>query len=108
MKLDEYQQTALSTAICPHDRDIPYLALALCGEAGELANKVKKVIRDQGGAFYSPAIRELGMELGDILWYTAVLADKLDYKLSEIARNNNKKISGRLERGTLHGSGDER
>lgn len=108
MTLDAYQQTAISTAIYPHDRDITYLSLALCGEAGELADKVKKVIRDKNGQFFSPDIRALGLELGDVLYYAAVLAKALGYNLSDIARLNNDKIKGRLERGTLHGEGDER
>lgn len=108
LTLDEYQQTALSTAIYPHDRDIPYLALALCGESGELADKVKKVIRDKDGRFYQPDIHAIADELGDLLWYASVLAHTLGYKLSDIAKLNNEKIKGRIERGTLHGSGDNR
>lgn len=108
MSLDDYQQTALSTAIYPHDREISYLALALCGEAGEVADKVKKVIRDKGGRFYQPDIRSIANELGDVMWYAANLAHILGYKLSEIARLNNEKINGRLERGTIHGEGDLR
>lgn len=108
MTLDEYQQTALSTAIYPHDHEISYLALALCGEAGEVADKVKKVLRDKNGRFYQPDIRSIADELGDVMWYAANLAHVLGYKLSDIARFNNEKINGRLERGTLHGSGDTR
>lgn len=108
MTLDEYQQTALSTAIYPHDREIPYLALALCGEAGEVADKVKKVLRDKGGQYFAPDIHAIALELGDVLWYAANLAQVLGYKLSDIARLNKEKINGRIERGTLHGAGDER
>lgn len=108
MTLDEYQQTALSTAIYPHDHQTSYLALALCGEAGELADKVKKVIRDKNGQFYQPDIHAIANELGDVMWYAANLAHVLGYKLSDIARLNNEKINGRLERGTLHGEGDIR
>lgn len=108
MSLDEYQQSALSTAIYPHDHKISYLALALCGEAGELADKVKKVIRDKNERFYQPDIHAIADELGDVMWYAANLAHVLGYKLSDIARLNNDKINGRLERGTLHGDGDIR
>lgn len=108
MTLDEYQQTALSTAIYPHDHEISYLALALCGEAGEVADKVKKVLRDKGGQFFAPDIHAIANELGDAMWYAANLAHVLGYKLSDIARLNDEKIKGRLERGTLHGSGDTR
>lgn len=108
MTLDGYQQTAISTAIYPHDREIPYLALALCGEAGELADKVKKVMRDKGGQFFAPDIHAIAAELGDVMWYAANLAHILGYKLSDIAQLNIDKINSRLERGTLHGCGDNR
>ncbi len=108
MTLDDYQQLARKTAIYPHDNDISYLVLALCGEAGELADKVKKVIRDKQGRFYQPDTRALAAELGDTLWYAANIAHVLGFTLSDIARLNIDKINSRIERGTLHGSGDER
>lgn len=108
MSLNDYQQAALSTAIYPHDHEIPYLALALCGEAGEVADKVKKVLRDKGGQFFAPDIQAIAAELGDVLWYAANLAHILGYKLSDIAQLNIDKINSRMERGTLHGEGDNR
>ena len=108
MSLNEYQNSALKTAIYPHDHEISYLALALCGEAGELADKVKKVLRDKDGRFYQPDIHSIANELGDVLWYASNLAHVLGYKLSDIAQLNIDKINSRLERGTLLGSGDER
>ncbi len=65
--LNEYQQAAVATAIFPTDSHISYLALALCGEAGEVADKVKKVLRDKNGQFYQPDIRAIADELGDVL-----------------------------------------
>lgn len=108
MELNDYQKAAISTAIYPNDNNISYLALAICGEAGELADKVKKVIRDKQGQFYIPDLTAIAMELGDILWYAANLAKVLGYDLSDIAQLNIEKINGRVERGTLHGSGDNR
>lgn len=108
MELNEYQQAALSTAIYPNDGKISYLALAICGEAGELADKVKKVLRDKKGQFYNADLTAIAMELGDILWYAANLSATLGYELSDIARLNIEKINGRVERGTIHGSGDNR
>lgn len=108
MELNDYQKAALSTAIYPNDNNISYLALAICGEAGELADKVKKVIRDKQGQFYIPDLTAIAMELGDILWYAANLAKVLGYDLSDIAQLNIEKINGRVERGTIHGSGDNR
>lgn len=108
MKLNEYQKAAMATAIRPNDNSISYLALAICGEAGELADKVKKVIRDKQGQFYIPDLTAIAMELGDILWYAANLAKVLGYDLSDIAQLNIEKINGRVERGTIHGEGDNR
>lgn len=108
MSLNEYQQIALNTAICPHDHEIPYLALALNGEAGEVADKVKKVMRDKRDQFFAPDIQAIALELGDVLYYMALLAKALGHDLADIALMNIDKINGRLERGTLHGSGDIR
>lgn len=108
MELNEYQKAALSTAIYPNDYNISYLALAICGEAGELADKVKKVIRDKNGQFYIADLSAIALELGDILWYVANLAKVLGYDLSDIAQMNIEKINGRVERGTIHGTGDNR
>ena len=108
MKFNEYQKMALSTALPRTDRNIPYLALALCGEAGELADKVKKVMRDKDNRYYQPDLAAIALELGDVLWYAANLANSLGYSLSEIAELNIQKIKDRVERGTLHGSGDNR
>lgn len=108
MELNEYQKAALSTAIYPNDNNISYLALAICGEAGELAYKVKKVIRDKNGQFYIADLSAIALELGDILWYAANLAKVLGYDLSDIAQMNIEKINGRVERGTIHGTGDNR
>ncbi len=108
MELNEYQKAALSTAIYPNDNNISYLALAICGEAGELADKVKKVIRDKNGQFYIADLSAIALELGDMLWYAANLAKVLGYDLSDIAKMNIEKINGRVERGTIHGTGDNR
>ena len=108
LTLNDYQQAALLTAIYPHDHEIPYLALALGEECGEVAGKVKKVIRDKDGQFFQPDVRAIALELGDVLWYAANLAHVLGYQLSEIAQLNIDKINSRLERGTLHGEGDNR
>lgn len=108
MTLNDYQQAALATAIYPHDHEIPYLALALGEECGEVAGKVKKVIRDKDGQFFQSDVRAIALELGDMLWYASNLAHVLGYKLSDIAQLNIDKINSRMERGTLHGGGDER
>jgi NTP pyrophosphatase (non-canonical NTP hydrolase) len=102
--IDAYQAAAISFAIYPKDAAISYPTLGLCGEAGEVAEKVKKHIRD--GRTLDRA--ELAKELGDVLWYLAVLADDLGLTLSEIADINIRKLMDRKTRGVISGSGDNR
>lgn len=108
MTLNEYQQHALETAIYPEDRRIIYPTLGLTGEAGEVADKVKKVIRDAQGAFTPEKRQEIMKEIGDVLWYCATLSRDLGYDLEEVARTNVEKLRSRRERNLLHGSGDNR
>jgi NTP pyrophosphatase (non-canonical NTP hydrolase) len=106
MRLDEYQMRAESTAIYPNEYAIIYPALGLTGEAGEVADKVKKIIRDgNSDLFYKDNIAK---ELGDVLWYVAVLARDLGYSLEEIAQTNLDKLEDRKNRDMLKGSGDDR
>lgn len=107
MKFNEFQQFAVSTAD-PCAKDPLYLACGICEEAGEAAGKVKKTIRDHGGHFNEERRFGIALELSDILWYVANQAHLMGYTLSEIAEINIDKINGRIERGTLHGFGDER
>ena len=107
MTLNKYQIEALKTSI-PTCESYSYLALAICGEAGEVAEKIKKVIRDKNGQFFSPDLTGIALELGDVLWYLSVMAKKLGFTLEEIANLNLEKIKTRIEHGTLHGSGDKR
>ena len=100
---DEYQKFTRSTAVYPKDASIVYPTLGLASEAGELAGKLKKQMRDGGDA------RD-GMiaELGDVLWYVACLADDLGVPLSTVAEQNVSKLLDRAARGKLQGSGDNR
>jgi len=107
MDLNEYQKRALKTAIYPPDQGLIYTVLGLCGESGEVAEKVKKMIRDgddKSGNFED----ELGRELGDVLWYLANLSKELGFTLEDIARINLHKLSDRNNRKVLKGSGDNR
>lgn len=117
MTLNEYQGAALATAVYPENYKIVYPALGMNGEAGEVAEKVKKVIRDysagtdENGAIVLPnsSIRvELAKEIGDVLWYCATLANDLGFTLEEIGEMNIEKLQSRKERGKLGGSGDNR
>jgi len=109
MDLNYYQTSALKTAVYPNmGANFPYPALGLAGEAGEVADKLKKVIRDNDGILTDPVRDAVAKELGDVLWYVSVLAYELDYDLETIASNNLAKLASRQERGVLTGSGDNR
>lgn len=111
MNFLDYQRGTAKTAIYPSRTEIEalsYVTMGLVGEAGEVANKVKKILRDNGGRVTSEHRRELGGELGDMLWYLSQLATELEYDLDCIAENNLAKLADRAERGTLQGSGDAR
>ena len=82
--------------------------MGLAGETGEIAEKIKKVIRDKGGKINLRDKKELSKELGDVLWYLANLATELGLSLEEIARDNLAKTSSRKKRNRLHGKGDNR
>jgi len=108
-QMDRYQEEAWDTAIYPAKGDnLYYAALGLAGEAGEVCNKIKKIMRDQDGNPTTEQKHEIAKELGDVLWYLATLATELDSHLGCIAGNNLKKLADRKERGTLKGSGDNR
>ena len=106
MLADDYQKSTKATAIYPRDQGILYTILGLTNEAGEVAGKYKKFIRDQSK--WDDVKEMLVDELGDVLWYAARLADELDFDLSEVMERNLAKLEGRQARGTLGGSGDKR
>ena len=106
--LDMYQKVALTTAIYPREQAIIYPTLGLTGEAGEVANKVKKIIRDGSNKDDDSLVSEIKSEIGDCLWYIAVLADDIGCKLSDIANTNLVKLANRKEKGTIRGSGYKR
>ena len=108
MTLNEYQQKALETAIYSDEYKIIYPALGMCGEAGEVADKVKKVIRDNNQEFNQEKKGEIAKEIGDVLWYCATLAHDLGYSLEEIAEINYTKLKSRQMRGKIGGEGDNR
>ena len=102
MELNTYHDTASDTAVYPHKGEcgidsLSYTVLGLVGEAGELANKFKKHIRNN-----TPVDREvLADELGDVLWYVAAVATELDINLEDVARGNLLKLKSRAEKNQL-------
>lgn len=107
MTFDEYSKAALSTAVYPNVGSNPiYPTLGLCGEAGEVAEKVKKMIRD--GRSRAEVREAIEKELGDVLWYVNALAREFDLRLDYIAIHNLDKLASRAKRDKLHGEGDNR
>jgi len=107
MNFNEYQKLAKTTAIYDKKHQILYPALGGAGEAGEVANKVKKIIRD-GYENNKDYRADIGAEIGDVLWYCAVLASDIGLELSDIAVNNTVKLKDRMNRGVIGGNGDKR
>mgnify|MGYP001231699548 FL=1 len=108
MTLEEYQQTASQTALYPERYKIIYPSLGLCGEAGEVAEKVKKLLRDNDGILSDEKKQEIKKEMGDVLWYLAALSTDLGLSLKDVAQANVDKLLSRKMRGTIKGSGDNR
>ena len=105
-----YQQQAQTTAVYPNrgEGNFIYPALGLAGETGEICEKIKKAIRDEGGVISDERRMLLAKELGDVLWYVSTLATELGLDLDEIAAGNLAKLVARKQSGKLHGSGDLR
>jgi len=114
MTFEEYQKLAISTDVFggkPQPIDSHAFIsklLGLVGEAGETAEKFKKIFRDKEGKMTETDIKEITKELGDVLWYLSVLCTYLDVPLNEVAEGNLEKVLGRKARGVSHGGGDNR
>lgn len=109
MTFEEYQNESQKTARYPVvGAPFVYPTLGLVGEAGEVAEKVKKIMRDNGGIADDARKEEIVKEMGDVLWYLAQLATTLGISLENVAKNNIEKLRSRLERNAIHGDGDNR
>lgn len=108
MDFKSYQRAAIRTAIYAERHRVIYPALGLASEAGEVAGKIKKVLRDQDGDFDAAPLDALRDELGDVLWYLATLASDLGLSLDEIAERNLDKLASRAGRNRIGGAGDRR
>jgi len=109
----EYSDRANMTSVYPPVGTgdlarIIYPAIKLSGEVGEFMDKIGKLIRDEHGIISAARQEELGLELGDILWYWAALVRELDLKPDYVARRNLEKLSSRMGRDKIHGEGDDR
>lgn len=108
MTLNEYQERAIETAVYGVGNEIIYPTLGLTGEAGEVSDKVKKVLRDSDGVFSDDIKLEIAKEIGDVQWYIAALARDLGYSLEDICKMNLDKLNSRKNRNKISGSGDNR
>jgi len=108
MDFNQYQFRSSLTSKYPQESAIEYLILGITSEAGEIAGKYKKVIRDTAGIITEEAKQALTDEIGDVLWYCAQLAKQLDTNLGTVAAQNLKKLESRNARGVIGGSGDNR
>lgn len=110
MTFNEYQKESRKTALYPRvvGATFVYPTLGLVGEAGEIAEKVKKIFRDSNSEMSEEQRKAILLELGDVLWYVAQLATELGADLNDVAEKNLEKLFSRKDRGVLHGSGDAR
>jgi len=119
LSFEEYQKRASDTAVYPdiaiEDANAGpawvsyiYPALGLCGEAGEVSEKIKKLIRDKQGFVSEEDRAAIAKELGDVMWYLAALCKEFKLDMGEVAQGNLDKLAARQQRGTLSGSGDNR
>ena len=109
MEFKTYQKKARLTAQYPDlGSNYTYPTLGLVGEAGEVAEKVKKVIRDNKGVFDEASKNGIKKELGDVLWYVSNLCTEFDFKLEDVALENLDKLKNRAAKGKISGSGDDR
>lgn len=106
MEFNEYQKLASSTAM--YKQPIIYPALGLAGEAGEVAEKVKKLLRDADGVMSEDRRNAIKKELGDVLWYVSQVAKDIGVDLNSVAQDNIDKLFDRKSRGVITGSGDNR
>ena len=109
MNFKKYQKEALKLASYPNvGSNFIYPTLGLNGESGEVAEKVKKIIRDKGSIWDLDTRDQIKKELGDVLWYVALTSYEFDLDLDDVAHTNIKKLKSRKARSQIHGNGDDR
>lgn len=113
MNIDEYQKQAIKTAYTDSKyagsiMEKTIWAMGVAGEAGEVVEKWKKIVAYKKGKISQEDLNELAKELGDVVWYIAVMAHSLDLSLDDIMSRNLQKLASRQQRGVIKGKGDNR
>ena len=108
MTFDEYEKAAMETALDYGEQAFNYGGLGLASEAGEVAGKLKRVIREDNNSITEEMRADLKKELGDVLWYLNFLAVQLGVPLKDVASANIEKLHSRKKRDALTGQGDNR
>lgn len=108
MNLDEFQKQTMKHLVNKKYHSLEYYALGLGGEAGEVLDKIKKMVRDDGGVLTDERKQALINELGDVCWYISQMANAMDVKFSDFLKANIEKAERREKNNTKHGDGDER
>jgi NTP pyrophosphatase (non-canonical NTP hydrolase) len=109
MDFKEYQEKAGTTAIYPdRGKNLIYPVLGLCGESGEVAEKVKKLIRDKNYVIDQEFLDNIQKEIGDVMWYMAAVCFELGLDMNTVAEKNIEKLFDRQQKNVLHGNGDNR
>jgi len=109
LDFNDYQDECSKTAVYPNRlNNFIYPTLGLAGEAGEVSEKIKKIIRDKNGIINDESREEIKKELGDVLWYISALCDELKLSMEDVAETNIRKLNDRKKRNMLKGEGDNR
>jgi NTP pyrophosphatase (non-canonical NTP hydrolase) len=110
MTFDDYQARAKTTStLDPKSVTTPYyFGLGLTGEAGEIAEKLKKVIRNHDNDMSKLDVDDFKKELGDVLWYLAMLSSQVGLSFEDVAQTNLAKLADRKARGVIKSTGDNR
>lgn len=108
MKFNDYQKQAITTKIYKPEDALAYVTLGIVGEAGEIAEKVKKIIRDDNKIISEVKKKDILFEIGDCLWYLAAMCEELNVNFADVAQMNIDKLQSRKDRSQLTGSGDNR
>lgn len=105
---NEYQKKAAKTVLYPKELGLYYVTMGLAGEAGEISNVVKKILRDDNKNLTQEKKEILKKEIGDVMWYIARICSELNLNLDDVMEANIEKLYSRMDRGVLRGSGDNR